>query len=222
MMNILVYNRKGGVGKTTVADELMFSLERDGISCAYIDLDDQESSVHADETERADKAEVLVIDTPGALTSEVQAWMSDADIIVIPTTASGRDIGMLQAALRAADEYAPHVPRIIVLNRYNRYRAAQEFHEALKEETKAEQTYLVTLPQSEAIQNAYLNDRSVVEEAPKSTAAYHTLLMVNQIRSAAGLPQDPIDPVPIRLYIERQTEMARKRREAMKQDKQNK
>lgn len=211
-MNILIYNRKGGVGKTTVADEIMFSLERSGTSAAYIDLDDQDSSIHTDQSDRAESADVVVVDTPGAINPDTEAWMENADVIVIPTNASGRDIPMMLAALDAAREYAPDSKRIIVVNRYNRYRAAGEFLAALQEAVEGGEV-AVTLPASEAFQNAYLNDVSVLTQAPKTSAAYRTLGVVNAVREAAGLAPDPIDPQPIKERLERQAKLARLRKE---------
>ena len=39
MKTVLVCNQKGGVGKTLIADELAFALERDGIPYNFIDLE---------------------------------------------------------------------------------------------------------------------------------------------------------------------------------------
>lgn len=211
-MNILIYNRKGGVGKTLIADELLFSMERSGISCAFIDLDDQGSSIHEDTTENSADADVVIVDTPGAFSTEVQTWMEDADVIVIPVSASGRDIVQMAAALEAARMYAPETPRVIVANKFNKHKAAREFMEALSELQHDGET-LVTLPAAEAFQNGYLEDRSVINLAPKSTAAYRTVMMVNAVREAAGLPPDPVDPQPIKSAIERQQSLARQRRE---------
>lgn len=214
-MNILIYNRKGGVGKTLVADELLFSLERSGTPHAFIDLDDQGSSIHADTTADSEAADVVIVDTPGAFSKEVQTWMEDADVIVIPVSASGRDIVQMAAALEAARLYAPDTPRVIVANKFNKFKAAQEFMQALAELQQEGET-LVTLPAAEAFQNGYLEDRSVVDLAPKSAAAYRTVMMVNAVRDAAGLPPDPVDPQPIKEAIERQQSLARQRRELMR------
>ena len=46
MYTILMLNQKGGVGKTTIADELSFALERRGKTVAFVTTDPQGGSVH--------------------------------------------------------------------------------------------------------------------------------------------------------------------------------
>ena len=46
MYTVLFLNQKGGVGKTTLADELAFALERRGMSVAFVSTDPQGGSVH--------------------------------------------------------------------------------------------------------------------------------------------------------------------------------
>ena len=68
MKNIVVCNQKGGVGKSLVADELAFSLERSKLSTSFYDLDGQGGTLH--ETKEVESAETSVVDTPGALQRE--------------------------------------------------------------------------------------------------------------------------------------------------------
>ena len=44
MYNILIVNQKGGVGKTTIADELAFALERRDYDVVFQNLDNQGGS----------------------------------------------------------------------------------------------------------------------------------------------------------------------------------
>ena len=209
---MLVVNRKGGVGKTTLCDELLFSLERSHVPSAYIDLDDQNSSVHEDSTDTSDTAEVVLIDTPGAFNKSVSDWMRAADVIIIPSNPSGRDIPMLMDSLEKAREVNPGATVIIAVNRFNKYKAASDFMAAVKEIKEAGED-VVALPQSEVFQKAYLNKRSVVEEAPKNVAALRTLQAVNTIRSALGIQPDPTPVEPIEEAINRQQQLANKRKE---------
>ena len=212
MQRVLVVNRKGGVGKTTIADELLFSFERSGIHTAYIDLDDQNSSIHHDTTDESDDADVVVIDTPGAFNPAVADWMRSSDIIIIPSNPSARDIPMLMNALETAREVNPAAKVIIAVNRFNKYKASAEFLDAVRE-IKESGEEVVTLPQSESFQRAYLNKRSIVEEAPRNAAALRTLQAVNVIRKAMDMPDDPTDITVIERALERQQELANTRKE---------
>lgn len=210
-MNILVINRKGGVGKTTICDELMFSLERSGINSVYIDLDEQNSSIHIDQSNNADTADVIVIDTPGALSADVRNWMESADIIVIPTNSSGRDIPMMIETLESARNYAPNAKRVVVANNFNRFRAATEFMQVLHEVTTRDEI-IATITHGEAFQTAFSEDKSIFDVAPKTKVALTTLETINKIRDAAGLGPDPINPDPIQEYLSRQAILAKERR----------
>lgn len=213
MQRVLVVNRKGGVGKTTIADELLFSLERSGIPSAYIDLDDQNSSIHADSTSDSESADVVVVDTPGAFNPAVADWMRSSDIIIIPSNPSGRDIPMLMTTLETAREVNPKAKIIIAVNRFNKFKASAEFLDAVRQ-IKESGEDVITLPQSESFQKAYLNKRSIIIEAPKNVAALRTLQAVNVIRRAMNLPDDPTDITEIERALAHQQELANMRRES--------
>lgn len=217
-MNILVLNRKGGSGKSTICDELLFSLERSGTSCAFVDLDDQGSVIHADTSDQADTADVTVIDTPGALTDQVPQWIESADVIVIPTMPSGRDVAMLLAALEDARTYGPDAKRIIAVGRFNRYKAAGEFLDALRK-IADEGERITTVAQSENFGRAFVEKRSIVEIAPKTNAGLLMLRTVNAIREAAGLPPDPTDTEVIEEYLKQQAQRAAARKKQRKEPK---
>ena len=73
MKTVLICNQKGGVGKTLIADELAFALERDAIPFNFYDLDAQGSAIHQT-TENPD-AVVSIVDTAGALQSNLAKWI---------------------------------------------------------------------------------------------------------------------------------------------------
>ena len=99
MKTILVCNQKGGVGKSLVADEIAFSFERSGIPVSFYDLDTQGGTLH--ETHEADGAQVAVVDTPGALQEGLADWLKEADVVVIPTRTTSRDIERLMRMRKA-------------------------------------------------------------------------------------------------------------------------
>lgn len=94
MKNVLALSQKGGVGKTTIADNLAFMLEADGNAVTFYDLDPQGGALH--DTTETPEAAFAVIDTPGAITEDTQDMIADADLIVIPTRASALDMPPLE------------------------------------------------------------------------------------------------------------------------------
>lgn len=182
MKKILICNQKGGVGKSLIADELAFSFERSGIPLAFLDLDGQGGTIH--KTIPNGDAEVAVIDTPGALQAQLKDWLADADLVIIPTRTTSRDIEPLQRMQRAIQTSVRHgVPVLYVLNGWNRWRASSDFLAWFKDQTKPEN--ITKLPQSEQFVQAGAAEISVVEYARGSSAAKATLNVVNTIRKLA-------------------------------------
>lgn len=99
MKTILVCNQKGGVGKSLVADEIAFSFERSGIPVSFYDLDTQGGTLH--KTHEEDGAQVAVVDTPAALQEGLADWLKEADVVVIPTRTTSRDIEPLMRMRKA-------------------------------------------------------------------------------------------------------------------------
>ena len=110
MKTILVCAQKGGVGKTTIADELAFSLDRAKLSYNFYDLDAQGGCIH--EKQECDDAEYSIVDTPGALQEDMVGWMKSSDLIIIPTRPSMRDIPPLQTMIDIVSDNKITVPVI--------------------------------------------------------------------------------------------------------------
>ena len=125
MKTILICNQKGGVGKTLIADELAFALEKDEIKFSFFDLDQQGGAIH--EMHEIEDASVQVIDTPGALQKDLKKWMEAADFIVIPTMMSNRDMQPLCRTLEIYNSIPDKAPALIVFNRWNRTNNTKDF-----------------------------------------------------------------------------------------------
>ena len=176
MKTILVCNQKGGVGKSLVADEIAFSFERSGIPVSFYDLDTQGGTLH--ETHEADGAQVAVVDTPGALQEGLADWLKEADVVVIPTRTTSRDIEPLMRMRKAVFKNG-HAKIVYVMNGWNRFKAG----------LAGDQT-VATLPQSEAFVQAGAAGKSVVEFDRRGKAAKATLALVGTVREAAGFPKE--------------------------------
>lgn len=188
MFNILIANQKGGVGKSVVADELAFSFERSGIPINFYDLDGQGGTLHKS-VERED-ALVSIIDTPGTLSKQLGGWIASADLVVIPTRTTSRDIEPLWRVKTIAKNSGK--PIIYVFNGWNRYRASRDFMSWFRGACGDEDMLAYALPQSEMFVQAAAAKMSVVAYARRGSAVVRaTLELCNAVRESAGF--DPED-----------------------------
>ena len=176
--NVLICNQKGGVGKSTLADLLMWSFEKDNIPASFYDLDGQGGVIHKPYEDP--NAEVAVIDTPGALQKDLRTWIQNADVIIIPTKATMMDMNPL---LRMIDLVsAASCPVVYVEAMWNRFTAAAMFDEWLSQETNGK-AKILKIPQSEMFVQAAAVGKSVIDYAPRSSAAQAASEFVQEIRS---------------------------------------
>lgn len=178
MRTVLICNQKGGVGKSLIADEVAFFFERAQIPLAFLDLDNQGGTLH--KTHKNVSAEVMIIDTPGALQEGLKDWITEADVVIIPTRATQRDIAPLQRMQRIVSQ-RPDLPVLYVLNGWNRWRAAQDFLEGFRQSLGPPPLRILTLPQSEHFVQAGAMGQSVVDYARNSSAAQATLNLCEQV-----------------------------------------
>lgn len=189
MKTILVVATKGGVGKTTLCDELLYSFERTDEPASFYNLDPQKGAAH--EAVKNKEAVVTVVDTPGSVQDELPQELEMADVIVIPCRASVKDMPALQSMRKMAAKYAPETPVVILLNGWTRFTSNKEFEEWLKS-TCRDREELTTMVYSEMVPQAAMCDSSVVEYDRSGNAAAVLLRAVNVIRETAGFaPEAP-------------------------------
>ena len=180
---ILICNQKGGVGKTLIADELAFAFDRDKVPYNLYDLDQQGGSVHGEK--EAPNAVVTIVDTPGALQEDMLKWMKEADLIIIPTRMSPRDMPPLETMIDMVSKNDISADVIFVFNGWNRYRATAEFEEWFKETYPKAKS--IAISQSEAITQAALDGKSVVEYKPSSVPAQKIAELVKLVKKILKL-----------------------------------
>lgn len=162
MKKIVVLNQKGGVGKTTIASEIAFALERRGYTVAFINLDPQGGEIHP-QVPSTDQ-DYMVIDTPGALTSDMSKWATSSDVVLIPTTPSMLD---LPATLRCYDiARDTKKPVFLVVNAFNSRRSIDRQFLAYLSDT--EKLVLATLPDTTLFAQAAALSKSVNDTSGKS------------------------------------------------------
>lgn len=167
MKTILIVNQKGGVGKSLIADEISFALERNGIVSNHIDLDQQGGTLH--DSKQNPDATVQVVDTPGALQKELTDWIEAADFIIIPTKMTLRDQEPLIRMIEIMEPYKGSKPVLYVMNCWNRHNTSRDF------EKWFEATYpdlkTCKLSQSELFNHAAAENKSVVDYKKSSVVA---------------------------------------------------
>ena len=189
MKNCVFLTQKGGCGKSTLCNELVYSLTRSKIPMAYIDLDQQGAVIKPFED---DGAVVSCIDTPGALSQHTAEWIAEADVIVIPTKASAHDMPVLQRMIDAVLVNAKEtVNAFIVVNMFNRWSNCANFLSWVTEQVDGTGIEVCTVSQAEAFPKASSYGVSVVEMEPRSKAAKETKALMNRIRASLGI--DPED-----------------------------
>lgn len=188
MYNIVILSRKGGTGKTTIADEIAFSFERTQTPFAFYDLDPQHDALH--DGHEDDGAQIAIVDTPGYFPEDINDTIRQADLIVLPTRAARSDQKELQELRNLISVIAPDTPVIIVQNAWNRFRLCSQFAEWLAGDLRPTET-VATVNQSELIGNAGMMEVSVMQIAPRQALMCDQLQNVlNMIRSEAGLEEE--------------------------------
>lgn len=121
MQVITIAMQKGGVGKSTLARSLAVAAARDGMSVLVIDMDAQQSVSQWAERREADMpvvvfstenelpkklaqakdaADLVIIDTPPARSTEAPAAVEVADLVLIPTTPDVEPLEQMPRTLR--------------------------------------------------------------------------------------------------------------------------
>jgi chromosome partitioning protein len=185
MKEIVIMNSKGGVGKTTLADELVFWVDRhtdpeDGQVWQIADLDAQGGLIH-EPGERAG-ALVEIVDMPGEIGERDADVVRQADVVVVPMHNSSRDRPATEQTLRTIKRAGRRgLPVVLVVNRYvSRTRQDREWVEQglrdwlnglIAERSLPMVVCVMAMPESSLVRAAAEEGVSVVTKAPRSSAA---------------------------------------------------
>lgn len=133
MKIITVAHQKGGVGKTTLALNLAACF-KDGLNVGLLDTDLQGSLIglsdmlegielvpydHQPQQLRSVAKDLLIIDTPPYLTSQLPALFEVSDFVLVPSKVGFLDVMAIRATLqliREAQQRQPNLKSGIVLN----------------------------------------------------------------------------------------------------------
>ena len=145
MYTILMLNQKGGVGKTTIADELSFALERRGKTVAFVTTDPQGGSVHG---------------------GGVNDWCRAANLILVPMLPSTRDMEPTLRTLDIVRESGTGAKAYVIVNNFYAYGTLDR---QLVEYLEGEGVPIIAkIPRAVALSRAAAAGVSVAEYDPKS------------------------------------------------------
>ena len=184
MKTILIMNQKGGCGKTLIADELAWAMERAKIPCNFADLDAGQGSARH-KPKKVQDAEVRVVDTAGKLTSEMLECIKEADFIIIPTLTGSSDMRPLVRMVDIIRKNEITKPVLFVFNRFNRFSVCRDFLEWFDKNFPELKT--TTLADTIAIQQAHYLGKSVCEFKPNSKGAKDIEKIISIIKFELGL-----------------------------------
>lgn len=168
MFTVLFLNQKGGVGKTTLADELAFALERRGRTVAFVSTDPQGGSVHevCTDPDHAENCDFQVVDTAGALSDGMGDWCRAADLILVPMLPSTRDMEPTLRTIDIAKDSGTNASVYVIVNGFYAFgRLDRQLVEFLDAEGVP---VLAKVPRAVALSQAAGEGKSVADYAPLS------------------------------------------------------
>lgn len=165
---IVVMNQKGGVGKTFISDELCFMCETLNLPYDFYDMDGQGGCIHS--PQRVKDPAIQIIDTPGALTANMNKWIETADLVIIPTLMTRACIPSLETMIEIMRPWQEKgKQQLIILNQWDRFTACANFEEWFFQKYPHANT--VTLSESEVVKQAAANSQSVTKYNKYSKSA---------------------------------------------------
>ena len=166
--NILLVNQKGGVGKTTFADEIAWGLERRGHKVGFGNLDPQGGANH-EKNLLDDEDAVNVIDTQGFLSDETATYAKNADIAIIPVQPGTLGLKPMKRTIKVITEANPDLSFAIIVNNFAANQTVdRQFLELLEAD---DLPVLGTVPTAAAFKQGAALGKPVYEIAKSGKAA---------------------------------------------------
>lgn len=190
MQIITVAMQKGGVGKSTLARSLAVAAARDGLSVLILDMDAQQSVSQWAERRDADMpvvvfstenelpkrldqakgvADLVIIDTPPARSTEAPAAVEAADLVLIPTTPDVEPLEQMPRTLRLCRGFSR--PVYAVVNMANPTGPAEVVQTREVIEAMGARAAPIVLHRRKAHRDASALGLTVQESEPASKAA---------------------------------------------------
>lgn len=202
MQVITIAMQKGGVGKSTLARSLAVAAARDGLSVLIIDMDAQQSVSQWAERREDDMpvvefstenelpkklklangaADLVVIDTPPARSTEAPAAVEVADLVLIPTTPDVEPLEQMPRTLRLCRGFSR--PVWAVINMANPTGPAEVAQTREVIEAMGAKAAPVVLHRRKSHRDASASGQTVQEADPSSKAADEVAALWKWVRA---------------------------------------
>lgn len=203
MQVITIAMQKGGVGKSTLARSLAVAAARDGLSVLIVDMDAQQSVSQWAERREADMpvvvfstenelpkklaqakeaADLVIIDTPPARSTEAPAAVEVADLVLIPTTPDVEPLEQMPRTLRLCRGFSR--PVFAVINMANPTGSTEVTQTREVIEAMGAQTASVVLHRRKAHRDASASGLTAQEIDVESKAAQEVSKLWEWVRAA--------------------------------------
>lgn len=203
MQVITIAMQKGGVGKSTLARSLAVAAARDGLSVLIVDMDAQQSVSQWAERREADMpvvvfstenelpkklaqakeaADLVIIDTPPARSTEAPAAVEVADLVLIPTTPDVEPLEQMPRTLRLCRGFSR--PVFAVINMANPTGSTEVTQTREVIQAMGAQTASVVLHRRKAHRDASASGLTAQEIDVESKAAQEVSKLWEWVRAA--------------------------------------
>lgn len=211
MLVVCVMAQKGGVGKTTLAVQMLITAWLEGLAGCMIDLDEQGSggrwgelraqthglrlpAIVRGKVEKLDdmlaaarrtKTEIAFLDTPPAINKTTVLCAAAADVILLPTRAAVLDEISLEETLQVLKAAKAIEKTVIVINALEDGQKA-DVASVRRIAAKYGATVLKAAIESDPVYRSSMRDgKGVAEVAPKSKAAKQLKTLLRVLRQRA-------------------------------------
>ena len=205
---IVVANKKGGVGKTTMSDEIAFALERRGRSTAYVSVDPQRGSVHASAAESWKDASYVVVDTHGGFGDGSEDVIAMADVVVVPLLPSRKNLDSTIESLALVERLNPDARVFILINQYDgREATSRRFVELFQTRHDVLDKPTFVVARRAAFKNAEDHECSAHDLLPSATEPIEALVDCIEMVAAGRATRDIVAAaVATRWYLRKDGE----------------
>lgn len=154
MQTVSFVCEKGGVGKTALADEFYYFLEREGVATSLYALDSQ----YVSRSKLVSGPDCVILDTAGSLDGKLRDIVGRSDLVIIPVRPSLNDIEPFSRTLSLVESLTD-APVFIVVNAATPFTMCKNFLEWLRRKDFGHRIF--TVPQSEAFAQSIGSGKSV-------------------------------------------------------------